>query len=208
MADKRTLSPLVERSARATTRDLLLPYLPQDRRVALAYGVALSDHAEGSVLIADIPGFTLLAERFVQRLGPQEGADTLASIINSVYGALIAEVERFGGSVIAFAGDAITCWFNAEVWWATQGKLAHAPEVLFTRAVLRATACGLALQRAMAVVSQSQIPDSGPPLALKVAIAAGTIQRFLVGDTRTAAAAAQVSTWPTADIRFHPRAHP
>jgi len=32
--------------------------------------------------------------------------------LNAIYDALIGEVDRLGGSVIGFAGDAITCWFD------------------------------------------------------------------------------------------------
>ena len=29
-----------------------------------------------------------------------------------IYSALIAQVDRYRGSVISFSGDAITCWFD------------------------------------------------------------------------------------------------
>jgi hypothetical protein len=34
--------------------------------------------------------------------------------INQVYDSLIAKVERFGSSVISFAGDSTTCWFDEQ----------------------------------------------------------------------------------------------
>jgi class 3 adenylate cyclase len=84
-------------------------YLPQDRLRALARGEPLPDRASGAALFADISGFTPLTEALSRDLGPRRGVDELSGQINAVYDALIAQVERFGGSVIGFAGDAMTC---------------------------------------------------------------------------------------------------
>ena len=92
--------------------DLLAAYLPADRLHALAGGATLPSRARGTVLFADISGFTPLTEALVRTLGPRRGAEELARQLNEVYDALIAEVDRFGGSVIGFGGDAITCWFD------------------------------------------------------------------------------------------------
>src|SRR3954469_4473656 len=89
----------------------LAAYLPQDRRQALARGEPLPEHTHGAALFADIAGFTPLTEALDRALGTRRGAETLARQINAVYKALIAEVDRTGGSVIGFAGDSITCWF-------------------------------------------------------------------------------------------------
>src|SRR6476619_4212142 len=92
--------------------DLLAAYLPTDRLHALAGGATLPSRARGTVLFADISGFTPLTEALVRVLGPRRGAEELARQLNEVYDALIAEVDRYGGSVIGFGGDAITCWFD------------------------------------------------------------------------------------------------
>jgi len=89
----------------------LSAYIPQDRRSALMRAAALPDRATGAVMFADVTGFTPLAEALVGALGPRRGAEELTALLNQVYSALIAEVERFGGSVICFSGDAMTCWF-------------------------------------------------------------------------------------------------
>jgi len=47
-----------------------------------------------------------------QSLGPQHGAEELTRILDLVYDALIGRVDAYGGSVIGFASDAITCWFD------------------------------------------------------------------------------------------------
>ncbi len=111
--------------------DRLYSYLPQDRRLFLSRGESLSEHTHGSALFADIQGFTPLTEKLTQELGPRRGVEELIQRIDEVYAALIAEVERYGGNVISFAGDAITCWFDD----AHEG----------TSASLRASACAMSL---------------------------------------------------------------
>ncbi len=129
-------------------------YLPQDRLAALARGVALPDHVNGAALFADISGFTPLTEALTQQLGPRRGIEELTHQINAVYDALITEIEKAGGSVIGFAGDAITCWLDGDTG-------------------LRAVTAALALQAAM---------SSFPRLGLKVAVTSGPARRFAVGD--------------------------
>src|SRR5215217_3302961 len=90
----------------------LLPYIPVDRRFAPLRGEDLPDRAWGCAMFADISGFTSLTETLADELGPTRGADEMARHLDVIYTELIAEVERCHGSVISFAGDAITCWFD------------------------------------------------------------------------------------------------
>src|SRR5687767_3898401 len=92
--------------------DSLLAYLPQDRRASLTTGSALPAHAIGAALFADISGFTPLTEALAHALGARRGAEALTRQINAVYEALLEAVELHAGSVVAFAGDAVTCWFD------------------------------------------------------------------------------------------------
>jgi len=92
----------------------LAAYLPQDRQRALALGEDLPEHTTGGALFADISGFTPLTEALDRALGARRGAEALVQQINQVYDRLIAQVERFGGSVISFAGDSMTCWFDEQ----------------------------------------------------------------------------------------------
>ena len=159
---------------RALARHMESPvaYIPMDRRQALAAGRALPERSTGSALFADISGFTPLTEALVRALGPQRGAEELPRQLNRVYDALVAEVDRYGGSVLGFAGDAITCWFpEADQDAATPSASA------------RAAACALALQRAMAPFGAIEIAGAGTAsLAIKVGVASGPVRRFLVGD--------------------------
>src|SRR6476661_7177571 len=132
--------------------DLLAAYLPADRLHALAGGATLPSRARGTVLFADISGFTPLTEALVRTLGPRRGAEELARQLNEVYDALIAEVDRYGGSVISFGGDAITCWFDdvgEGEWGMGVGEERPTPNP-HPPSPARATACALMMQRAMA----------------------------------------------------------
>ena len=145
----------------------LTPYLPQDRLRALARGETLPDRTDGSALLADISGFTPFMEGLRNSLGPRQGAEELTHHINAVFSALITEVERFGGSVISFAGDAITCWFDQ-----TEGDAAP-----------RAVAAAFAMQACMDAFAALPLQDgTSTTLSLKTAVASGPARRFAVGD--------------------------
>jgi class 3 adenylate cyclase/Flp pilus assembly protein TadD len=142
-------------------------YLPIDRRRALARGEELPGVADGAVLFADLSGFTPLAEALAQAFGSRRGADELIRLLNHVYGTLIAEVHRHGGSIIGFSGDAITCWF------AGAGSVS----------TCLAVAAALAMQKAISAAATIPIPKAPQiTLAIKIAIAAGPVRRFVVGD--------------------------
>ena len=146
--------------------ELLSTYLPMDRRQALAAGNSLPDRGTASVLFADIAGFTPLTEALVRSLGPRRGAEELTRLLNTVYTALVSRVHHFGGSVICFIGDALIGCFNDD-----QGP--------------HALACALQMQETMEQFQSVPVPQGGPvSLAMKAAVAAGPVRRFLVGNSR------------------------
>jgi class 3 adenylate cyclase len=157
--------------------DALSAYIPIDRRAALASGAALPDRAFGCVLFADISGFTPVTAALAQALGPQRGAEELSRHLNEVFDVLTAAVQRYGGSVVSFAGDAMICWFDD----AAPG--AAAAGLRFT-ATARAATCAYELQRLMGRAGALRLPGgASSALGLKVALAAGDCRRFLVGDS-------------------------
>ena len=93
---------------------LLSTYVPIDRLHAMGRGERLPDRTRGAALFADISGFTPLTEALTKELGPRRGAQELTRQLNTVLSALIDEVHRHRGSVIAFSGDAITCWCDCD----------------------------------------------------------------------------------------------
>lgn len=148
---------------------LPLSYLPQDRRRSLATGVPLPEYPEGAALFVDISGFTPLTEALAQAFGPRRGVDLLCQQINAVYEALIAIVEAYDGSVITFAGDAITCWFDNGYRVGSGTR--------------RAVACAHEMQAVMAKFAALEHPAGGTlALTIKVGCASGRARRFSVGD--------------------------
>ncbi len=153
--------------------DLLTAYIPLDRCRAIAGGETLPERTSGAAMFADISGFTPLTEALVRELGSRRAAEELTRNLNLVYGALIDEIHRCGGSVVSFAGDAITCWFD-------DADPSGFPK---PEGSVRAAACGLTMQRVMARFAAIETPSGGRvPLAIKVSISAGPARRFLVGD--------------------------
>ena len=139
-------------------------YLPQDRLRALARGETLPDRTQGSALFADISGFTPLTETLRVALGPRRGAEELTRQLDAVFAALIAAVERFGGSVIGFSGDAMTCWFDKD-----DGR--------------NALASAFEIQNAMLGFANIKVSaDQSVQLSVKVAVAVGPVRRYMVGD--------------------------
>lgn len=163
----------VEERRQASGEDVSV-YVPIDRRLALARGEELPAQSLGAILIADISGFTPLTEALAMDRGLQRGAEELTRRLNRIYAALIREVDAYGGSVITFTGDAITCWFP---------EAANVEHRSPLSAASRALTCAAALQRA--IVEVGVVATLGGPevvLALKVAVVAGQARRMLVGD--------------------------
>lgn len=158
--------------------DDLSVYLPQDRRAALASNETLPERTRGTVLFADISGFTPLTEKLTQSRGERRGIEELTERINGVYEAVIGAVDRFGGSVISFAGDAIVCWFDASD----------------AEACARGVRCAQSMQTAML---------GFPDLSVKVSVSSGEVHRFVIGDPEVrlvdALAGATIARLATAD---------
>jgi class 3 adenylate cyclase len=150
----------------------LIAYIPMDRRQALAQGLDLPDRLEGAALFADISGFTPLTEALANEFGPQRGAEELTRHLNGVYDALIAEVDRFRGSVVSFSGDAITCWFDTgdqEVWVVSK----------------QAVACALAMQQVIGQLASVKILGDNLSTGNEGNCGQWDSRRFLVGDRRS-----------------------
>jgi len=117
-----------------------------------------------AVLSADISGFTPLAERLAA-LGPI-GAERLSGILNSYFGRIIEEVDRNGGEVVGFAGDALLA-----LWPGHDGAVVPA--------ALSAARCGLAVQNALVQFAARE----EDPLTLRIGMSAGCVQLLYVGTT-------------------------
>ncbi len=155
----------MEPAAVELTRDDPEAYIARARRRALAAGREMPDRVAGAALFADISGFTPLTEALAAELGPQRGPEELTAHLDRAFHAIIAELDRRGGDVIYFSGDAITGWIEGD-----EGS--------------RAVAAALAMQDAIREVGVVTTPaGTTVQLGLKVAVAVGTARRFVVGDS-------------------------
>ena len=119
-------------------------------------GGAPAEHRRyATLLVADVVGFSTLAERLAQHVG-NAGAEVLSARLNACLAPVVDGILDHGGDVLGFAGDAvIAAWVGDD-----------APG--------RAAACASALPREVR-------PPEGEPLALRVASAHGEIVEDLVG---------------------------
>ena len=123
---------------------------------------AKSETFESVVLFADISGFTALAERLA-RSGP-DGAEALTLVLNGYFEILIDLIERYGGDVLKFAGDALLA-----IWSAESGPLESALQ--------RAAFCSLEIQRVLK--ENATLQPYG--LRLRIGLSAGQISIAQVG---------------------------
>ncbi len=149
--------------------NLLASYIPIDRRIALARGETLPERTYGTALCRY---FGLYVARRIARANAGRGAEELTRQLNLVYDALIAHVHNYRGSVIGFAGDAMTCFFEEETNDERRKTKEASVSVIGRWSSVRAVACAQAMQNAMRAF---------PHLAIKIGIATGPARRFVVG---------------------------
>jgi predicted ATPase/class 3 adenylate cyclase len=139
------------------------PYVPTDRFRALLRGADLPIESHGATMLVDMTGFSELTIHLVAEFGAQRAAEELKRRLNPMFEAIAGQVFQHGGSVIRFAGDGFTAWFDDHPVGIT------APAVSGT---LRAVAAGREMQNVMRLWRD---------LRLKVCIASGVGRRYVVG---------------------------
>ncbi|MCP4358184.1 MAG: AAA family ATPase [Chloroflexi bacterium] len=152
------------------TTNLMLPlaaYIPRDRVENMVQQRPLT--RDGVAMIADISGFTPLTEALTQGLSADHGAEELTRALDSVFTPLIAQVHRYGGSVIKFGGDALIVWF---------GRVKRGRRTAVIRRAL--TAAGQ-MQKVMQRHGRIPTPIGPVSLQMKIGLAYGPVKRFNLG---------------------------
>jgi class 3 adenylate cyclase len=123
--------------------------------------VGLVEVLEGTMVFADVSGFTRLSERLARK--GTEGAEHLVDAINTCFSALLGIAYDLGGSLLKFGGDAMLLWFYDE---------GHA---------LRACSAAIAMRRALRDVGRIRAGSSSVVLRMSVGVHTGSYAMFLVG---------------------------
>jgi class 3 adenylate cyclase/HAMP domain-containing protein len=106
-----------------------------------------------TILMADLRGFTSLAER----LAPEQ----VVSILNHYLGTMVDVITEYGGTIDEFLGDAILVIFGAPV------RTDDHPQ--------RAVACAFAMQLAMTTVNERNYRDDLPEIEMGVGVNTGNV---------------------------------
>ena len=122
---------------------------------------SLAKRLEGTVVFADVSGFTRLSERLARK--GREGAEHLVDAINACFSALLADASSRGGSLLKFGGDAMLLWFDGDD---------HA---------LRACGSAAAMRRTLRDVGRIRAGASDVVLRMSVGVHSGAYAMFLVG---------------------------
>jgi len=160
------------------------------------------------VLLSDIQGFTSMVEAFQQRSAA--GVEEVTSALNGYVAVVVETVDRFGGDVIAIAGDSFLCYWSAVT------------DLTLDEAAVRSCQAGLAIQAALHdreaahnIRFRTRIGiGAGPVLVAFVGGAGGKWECLLSGGALDAAVRAEALAEPGAvilspqarqEIRLHGR---
>lgn len=116
---------------------------------------------EGSMVFADVSGFTKLSERLA-KLG-KVGAETINEIIDTCFTELIDQAYTFGGTLLQFGGDALLLFFRGD---------GHQ---------LRASAAALEMRRTIRELREFTWRVGRANLSMTIGVNSGDFDFFLVG---------------------------
>lgn len=118
---------------------------------------------DGTLVFADVSGFTPLTEKLARR--GKIGAEELTDILNQVFTGLLDEAASFGGDLLKFGGDALLLLFRGD---------GHAP---------RAVAAAASMQAALLPFRRFTTNGGNVSLKMSVGVNSGTFDMFLVGQS-------------------------
>ena len=116
---------------------------------------------DGTLVFADVSGFTPLSERLARK--GKVGAEELTEILNRVFGRLLDDAYGVGGDLLKFGGDALLLLFEGD---------SHAE---------RGVAAAARMQRTLKDVSRIDTGAGIVRLRMSVGVHSGPLLLFLVG---------------------------
>lgn len=140
------------------------PYVPRAllRHLAEAPRERFQE-VDGTVLFADISGFTRLSERLARR--GREGAEQLSDTISECFSALLSVAYDNGGSLLKFGGDAMLLLFEGD---------GH---------VERGCASAAGMRKLLREVGRIEVEDARARLRMSIGLHSATFHLFLVGES-------------------------
>jgi class 3 adenylate cyclase/tetratricopeptide (TPR) repeat protein len=121
-----------------------------------------SEFVEGTLVFADISGFTAMSALLAAH--GREGAEVMTDVVNHIFAALLEPLTDFGGDLLRFGGDGMLSGFQGAE---------HS---------LRGSSAALAMQERMADFSEVRTPLGSFPLAMSIGVNSGP---FLVASVGT-----------------------
>jgi class 3 adenylate cyclase/tetratricopeptide (TPR) repeat protein len=146
------------------------------------------ESVQGSLVLADISGFTPMSERLAQ--SGKEGAEWLTNIVNSYFSRMLHIAQHYGCSNVRFGGDALLLFFQGE------------------RSTDRAVSTAMAMQRATRSFNLFRAGEHRFRLRMTVGVHNGSfwsavagvpglrMQHFLLGSDTSLLAEIQASAAP------------
>ena len=181
------LSPCITHLAsllEATTTHLPASLVRQVRRQPHA-GQADGEFVEGTLLFADISGFTAMSEKLSQ-IG-REGAEEVTDVVNRYFDAMLDILRAYDGQLIRFGGDALLGLF-AENGSALVGHLEEMFPELSTGehepgSATLAVQAATKMQTTMAEFAETKTSQGTFPLRMSVGIKRGRFFAAQLGST-------------------------
>ena len=149
------------------TASHLPPYLVEQVAQNPIPGQTNGRFIQGTLLFADISGFTAMSER-LSRIG-REGAEEVTAVVNRYFEVMLTILRQHGGQLIKFGGDALL------------GLFAEPPTDSATRAIQAA----LQMQAAMADFAETKTSHGTFPLQMKVAVHYGRFFAAQLGNAQS-----------------------
>ncbi len=150
---------------------LLSTFIPsnivQEKMKQAVPGLVRGEMLSGSLLFADVSGFTALSER-LSTLGP-EGAERLTAIMNDYFVAMLNIVASSGGILLKFAGDALLVYF---------------PEQEHNQQAQWAVRAGMRMLRQIDEFANIETPAETTSLKMKVGVSTGEFLSASVGSAK------------------------
>jgi class 3 adenylate cyclase/tetratricopeptide (TPR) repeat protein len=100
---------------------------------------------QGTMVFADVSGFTKLSERLARK--GKAGAEELVGAISSVFTHLLTESGLYGGDVLKFGGDALLLFFSGEGHLARACRASHGMRRVLRQAGRISTSSGEVILR-------------------------------------------------------------